>query len=147
MIDRLEKYDDASYIVAEGESRKIGDLHIPEKFLQMMYKAPGILIEASIDRRVDIILKEYSPEINSDEVIKIVNSISGRLGKKNTDLLLDMFGKGDLRGFTRLLLMKYYDPLYQHTLDKMNFTAKIDNEDSAKAADEVIRVIDDYLKR
>ena len=145
LISRLEELTGAGYIVAEGESRKIGDLHIPEKFLKLMYNSPGILIGASMDRRVDIILNEYSPEIDPDEVIRIVNSISGRLGNKNTDLLLEMFGKGDLRGFTRLLLLKYYDPLYEHTLDKMSFIAKIDNEDSAKTADEVVRIIEEYV--
>lgn len=145
LADRMEKLGDAAYIVAEGESRKIGDLHIPGKFLNAMFNSPGILIEASMERRVDIISNEYSPDINTAEVKKIVNSISGRLGRKNTDLLLEMFGKGDLRGFTELLLKKYYDPLYAHTLDKMNFIAKIENVDSAKTADEVVRIIEDYL--
>ncbi|MCU0822927.1 MAG: tRNA 2-selenouridine(34) synthase MnmH, partial [Spirochaetes bacterium] len=126
LADRLEKLDGVPYIVTEGESRKIGDLHIPEKFLNAMFNSPGILIEASMERRVNIILNEYSPDLDSDEVKKIVNSISGRLGNKNTDLLLELFGKGDLRGFTELLLKKYYDPLYAHTLDKMNFIAKIE---------------------
>ncbi len=145
LIDRLGKLDAAQYIVAEGESRKIGDLHIPEKFLKLMYDSPGILIEAPVERRVDIILEEYSQDIKQEEVIAIVNSISGRLGKKNTDALLEMFGKRDLRGFTEMLLKKYYDPLYGHTLDKMNFIAKIENKDSAQTADEVVKIIEGYI--
>jgi len=146
LIQKINYLKNERYIFVEGESRKIGDLHIPEKLLQRMYNSPGILIEAPVERRVDILLDEYKNfELNPDEVITIIESISGRLGKKDTNTLIELFKKGLLFEFTALLLEKYYDPLYKHSLNKMEFITKIENLDSTKISQELINIADEYM--
>ncbi len=142
LLKKITDLRSAEYIVLEGESRKIGDLHIPNNLLEKMHSSPGIRIEASIERRINILLKEYdSYNLEPEKIIPIINSISGRLGKKNVAALIELFEKGDMYEFTELLLEKYYDPLYRHSLEKMEFIARIENVDSEEAAAEVERII------
>ncbi len=142
LLKRIRDLDDADYIVLEGESRKIGDLYIPDRLLNILHNSPAILINASIERRIQVLLDEYNNGLDTDEITSIVKSISNRIGKKNATLLIDLFNKGDLFEFTRLLLVKYYDPLYEHSMGKMSFIAEIENDDSARAAREVVGIVE-----
>jgi len=53
----------------------------------------------------------------------------------------NVFKNGELYEFTRMLLEKYYDPLYKHSIDKMKFIAVIDNLDTVKAVKELKKSI------
>ncbi len=140
-LKRIDVLKGSPYLLCEGESKKIGDLHIPEKFFSEMMRSPGILVTAPMERRVDILLADYTRVLDTRELESIVVSLESRLGKKNTSLLLEYLGKGELRLFTQLLLEKYYDPLYIHSLKKMRFLAEVENMDSVRAAAEVMEII------
>ncbi|MDY6933747.1 MAG: tRNA 2-selenouridine(34) synthase MnmH [Spirochaetota bacterium] len=145
LLNRIDSLNEEEYIVFEGESRKIGNLHIPLKILNHLYNSPTILLKASIERRVEILLKEYTVNLNSDEVVSIVKSLSNRIGVKNVNLLVELFMNGKLFEFTRLLLDKYYDPLYKHTLKKMDFIAEIVNINCNKTTTEIERIIEEHI--
>lgn len=130
------------YSVIEGESRKIGNLHLPERLLRAMHAAPGILITAPLERRVEIIMREYLPRLDIDETTGIVRSIEGRIGRKNVDDLLLFLERGRMEEFVTLLLEKYYDPRYAHSICGMTFIAQIENTgtgESIRALDEIVK--------
>lgn len=141
LLRRIFELNEENYIILEGESRKIGNIHIPYRILDIIYNSPTILIEASIERRVEILLKEYANNINPEEILAIVESIESRIGKKNVRLLIELFNRGELSAFVQLLLEKYYDPLYRFSLDKMRFIAKINNINSDQTIREVERIV------
>jgi len=94
-LRKMEKY---KYILIEGESKKIGKLHVPHRLHQKMLKAPRIWIEESLQNRVQRIIKE-------DEVI------------------LSFYQK-DLQKCASILLEKYYDKVYKH---RNNYIGSIHN--------------------
>ena len=57
---RLEELKNEKFIIFEGESKKIGNLHIPENIFTQMREGLMISIEAPIRRRIDIIKNEYT---------------------------------------------------------------------------------------
>ncbi len=143
-LERIDELKESPYLLCEGESKKIGDLHLPERFFSEMMRSPGILVTAPIERRVDILLADYTRALNVREIEAIVLTLESRLGRKNTSLLLEYLGKGELRLFAQLLLEKYYDPLYVHSLKKMQFIAEVENMDSARAAAEIVEIVSKY---
>lgn len=145
LLGRLEELMDQPYMVFEGESRKVGNLHIPEKIDSIIHSSPAILIEAPMNRRVEIILKEYTEIFNPDEVIAIVQSIKRRIGKKTTDILINNLRNRELEDFTSLILETYYDPLYYHTMKNADIIAKIENHNIEETAKEVEKIIEDHL--
>jgi tRNA 2-selenouridine synthase len=144
---RLNELDKMPYIVIEGESKKIGNLHIPENIFRQMRNAPVIYIDTPIERRVAIIKKEYTKVNDHERVMGIVLSLTKRLGQKRTDDLAGLYKSGRIDEFIEMLLVEYYDNLYRHTLDGFNYAAVIRNMDSESAAAEVLNAVDVYLKK
>ncbi len=130
LVNRLAELRESRYIYIEGESKKLGNLHIPENFYDKMAKSSIILIKASMERRIGIILKEYSGNLNIEHVINITKSLKSKIGNILTDHLISLITNGELKEFIKLMLEKYYDPLYKHKLDKMKWIAEYDNINS-----------------
>lgn len=147
LLGRIAELKSEEFIVIEGESRKIGDLHLPPPVFAAITGSPGILITAPMARRVSILLDEYMKSADGGQVASIVESLEGRIGRKNVCTLLDLFRGDKLEEFAQFLLEKYYDPLYLHTLKKIDYIAVIENTDSAVAAKEVENTVRQYLQK
>ena len=126
VVKRLGELQGAPFLVLEGEGRKIGNCHLPLFLVRLIQTAPALLIEAEWERRVDIILRDYGGPWETGQIVAILRSLEGRLGPRNAARMEALFLQGDLREFISLLLEKYYDPLYRHSLKKRNFLAVIE---------------------
>ena len=138
---RLEELKNEAFIVIEGESKKVGNIHIPENIFMQMREAPPVYIETPIERRVEIIKKEYTGFNEDERILKIVNTLRSKLGADKTDALTEFYNQGNLDEFIKILLLDYYDTLYRHTLDKFVYLAKINNNSTLEAAEKVLAVI------
>lgn len=142
---KLELLKNEDYVIFEGESKKVGNLHIPENIFSQMRQSPAIYIETSIERRIEIIRNEYTGFNEDQKILNTVNSLKRRLGSVKTDTLTDLYRKGEIDEFIRILLLDYYDSLYRHTLDKFDYIARINNSDSGDAALQVIEAVKGYI--
>lgn len=84
LIRRIDELKGEAYAVIEGESRKIGDLHLPPGVYAAITGSPGILITAPMERRVGILLDEYMKTAGEDEILPIIDSLEGRIGGKTS---------------------------------------------------------------
>lgn len=142
---KLEELKDRDFILFEGESKKIGNLHIPDNIFRQMREAPAIYIETPVERRVEIIKREYAGFNEDERILKTVNSLRRRLGSVKTDTLIELYTRRDLDEFIKILLLDYYDLLYRHTLDKFDYLARISNNDTVETSREVLEVVKKYL--
>lgn len=147
LLDRTQSLREARYCLIEGESRKIGDIHIPHSLYEFMKVSPAIYIETPIERRVEIIYKEYHVHCDDENIPVIVKSLTSKLGRKNTDLLVGLYARGSIREFIRILLEKYYDPLYRYSIGHGNYIASIQNFTTEQAVNEIQKTIERYLSR
>lgn len=147
LVTRLHELEKSGYAVIEGESKKIGNLHIPENIFMQMRRAPVIYIDTPVERRVAIITKEYARFNDHERIMEIVRSLTKKLGQKKTDELQGLYTAGKIDEFVRMLLVDYYDNLYRHTLDRFEYIAVIKNENSESAAAEVLAAVHEYLKK
>jgi len=138
---KLEELKNEDFILFEGESKKVGNSHIPDNIFRQMREAPAIYIETSIERRVEIIKKEYTGFDEDERILKTVNSLKRKLGAQKTDMLIELYNQGDLDQFIKILLIDYYDSLYRYTLDKFDYLARINNTDTVEASREVLDVV------
>ncbi len=142
---RLEQLKDEQFIIFEGESKKVGNLHIPDNIFKQMKEAAAIYIDASIERRIEIIRKEYTGFNEDEKILSTVNSLKSKLGVKKTDKLTELYNGGYLDEFIRILLLDYYDLLYRHTLDRIDYLSRINNTETVEASRKVIDVITNSL--
>jgi len=146
LLARLDELKSQPYVIIEGESRKVGNLHIPDNIFSQMKEALIILIDTPIKRRIEIIKKEYAGFNEDEKILNTVNSMRNKLGNKKTGDLIEFYKRGDIDSFIEILLLDYYDKLYHHSLDKYEYIGVIKNHDTEKTCDEVLEVIKGRLK-
>ncbi|MDQ7048275.1 MAG: tRNA 2-selenouridine(34) synthase MnmH [Enterobacterales bacterium] len=135
---------DYPFLLLEDEGRLIGSRALPLDLKQKMEQAEVIMIEESLDFRINQIYKDYVVELNllfnqsykQDPIthyetflVEATNKIKKRLGGEDHKKMLYLIDAGirsqrqanDLtkhKDWIVYLLKKYYDPMYQFQLKK-----------------------------
>jgi len=130
-------------IILEDEAGNIGSRRLPECLIQKMKKSPIVLLEASIEERVEITFQEYIIQALtehqefygtekgfyfwSEQLLENIDKIQRRLGgvrhKKLKTMLKNAIKKqitGEIdshKEWIKVLLVEYYDPMYDYQLD------------------------------
>ena len=136
------KFSVAQRLVLEDEGRLIGSVHLPESLRQSMTLAPVVVIEESLDYRLEQIYQEYIIKMTaqyqlaygeeqgfiafSEYLAQGLFKVRKRLGterygqlKQIQSMALSQQQKGQLEyhlDWLKPLLSEYYDPMYQYQL-------------------------------
>ncbi len=137
-------------VFVEGEGRLVGKMTLPEVLWNKMLESPTIILQADIERRIDIGVQDYVVDLLqriqniesgdkgfnqfTDRHRNSLQKISRRLGgvrygqaSKFLEQALQLHRRDqDLAGyrpFIKLLLEHYYDPMYDYQLSRR--TSKI----------------------
>lgn len=115
----LAGFDAQRPVFVESESRKIGQLRLPEQLFAAMQQGECSEIRVDLAHRVDFLLHDY-PHFLSDtgELAQRLGTLRALLGKERIDAWLALAGEGDFAGLTRALLEQHYDPLYTRALGR-----------------------------
>ncbi len=142
LLQQLEKLQDKKYILVEGESRRIGDVFIPDFFFTVMQKAIKIRIGRSMQKRVEAAVAEY---LNTEEKVvefkEITTMIRKNMSTKTKQEIISLLDQKHYAKAAELLFTEYYDPMYEHTLKDMKFAASINNDDPKNAVEELKKLL------
>lgn len=115
LLLRLSELD-ADPIFVEGESRKVGDVILPDYLWQAMEQGSQVQLRAETATRVKNLMEDY---LSSDNAIEAICAqlpfLEGRIGKKWVGELESWLRQGRAAEVTEVLLERYYDPLYAHS--------------------------------
>ena len=143
---RLEELKNEKFIIFEGESKKIGNLHIPSNIFIQMRQGKMINIATPMEKRIEVIKNEYAEFSINETILATVNSLRRKLGSKKTDTLIEFYNNGNIDEFIKLLLLDYYDILYKHTLDKYEYIDTVINNNSKETSDRILDIINKYME-
>lgn len=109
-----------NYIFVESESKRIGNVQIPDALYNRMVTGYHVLVKTTLENRVNVILKDYVDHlVTQDEKIKkSISHLRKRLGNKTVDLLLQKVEEQDYNYVIKYLIENYYDPLYKFSIEK-----------------------------
>ncbi|MGM0369575.1 MAG: tRNA 2-selenouridine(34) synthase MnmH [Bacillota bacterium] len=149
LLEKLEKISDAPLIAVEAESKRIGISVLPQFFLDAMDNGIHILLKRSLASRVDQIFTEYSTNYHQNKaafIDRTLESISAvkkyiiqKIGKEGYNKLVDYCKNGELKEVIKILLTKYYDPLYKHSQQQHDkFSLVIEEDDLDQVKEEII---------
>ncbi len=130
----LRNINDQTEMVIEAESKRIGKVMVPENILTAKENGYHILIEASVEKRIERIISEYEPEKYKDSINDALTRLEMRLPTDIRTNLFTALAKDDYDTIVELLLKYYYDPRYQHSTDQYTgpfFTVNSDDLDYA----------------
>jgi len=116
LLAALERLAAARTVYVEGESRKIGQLQLPEALIERMRASECLLLDAALETRVALLMDEY----------RHFFADPAALGAQ-LDCLAELHGRERIEGWKRLasqgawrevvarLLEEHYDPAYRRS--------------------------------
>jgi len=111
--------DPARPVYVESESRKIGNLQVPESLLATMRGAACVTLDTPRALRVSLLKSEYA------HFLAAPDALSARLdrllpvhGKKTLERWRDAGQRGDFDALIAELLDAHYDPMYTQSIDR-----------------------------
>ncbi|WP_457601327.1 tRNA 2-selenouridine(34) synthase MnmH [Hydrogenivirga sp.] len=103
-----------AYVFIEDESRRIGNVYLPEAFWEKKSRGVYVELTASLDTRVRNIVEDYmATEGWEEEALRAVGRIKKYLGPQRFEYLTECFERGDYEEVIRFLIEEYYDKRYR----------------------------------
>jgi tRNA 2-selenouridine synthase len=137
LAERIARGFDGRCVV-EGESRKVGDLVLPEPAWRAIDLGVALELTADTARRVRVLLDDYLalPESRA-ALAERLPFIEARLGARWSGRLVALLEQEREAELVEVLLARYYDPLYGHSERGRRYAARFDSSDPAAAAAEI----------
>jgi len=140
LVKKLSQLPEDLFLFVEGESRKVGQVFIPQSFANAMKSGILVLLKASLETRISRIVEEYNicDEQSIQQIDSILQSLKVALGKVKVEQLRLWLKQGEIENMVHMLLVDYYDPRYQHAMSGYDFELELSAEDLKQAAGELI---------
>ncbi|MEH6434140.1 tRNA 2-selenouridine(34) synthase MnmH [Massilia sp. DD77] len=117
--DRLRRFDPARPVFVESESKKVGNLRVPDAVMERMRAAPCISVSLSRPNRVRLLMEDYT-HFCADPA-----ALNGQLehlvqlhGREKIDAWHRMANGGQMAELVDQLLVEHYDPAYLRSIDR-----------------------------
>ncbi len=141
---KLRSFTSTRPVYVESESRKIGNLRVPEKLMEKMRASACVHLQTTTADRVSLLIEDY-PHLAADGTL-----LGGQLdhlvalhGRTKISTWRDMAQTGEISRLVEELLSQHYDPAYLRSIER-NFSGyaqsrslrleDISNESFSKAA-------------
>ncbi len=121
LLKRLDELKGQKSIVVEGESRRIGNVIIPPFLWKAMMQGENILLTRTVEERAEAMVKEYFREEHINEIQAIVSSFRRVISNRQKEEIIKNIKQQKYQDAARSILLHYYDPLYKHTLQNIQF--------------------------
>lgn len=119
--DALRRFDPARPVIVESESKKVGDLRVPEKLIERMRASPCIRLELSLEGRVQLLIEDYDFFVrDTDTFCSRLDALRVLRGNDVVNGWKEAARAGRTREVVRDLLVSHYDPVYLQSM-KRNF--------------------------
>jgi tRNA 2-selenouridine synthase len=119
----LVQMKDTAVIWVEDESRRIGNINIPEGIWKTMRASPVFFLDIPEEARLNLIVKEYG-KFRNDELVANIMRIRKKLGGVATKLAIGYLIENDHKECFRILL-GHYDKFYRHDINSRDNAAEL----------------------
>jgi tRNA 2-selenouridine synthase len=121
--DKLRGFDPARPVYVESESKKVGNLAVPDALIAAMRASDCLRLELADDERVRLLLEDYGffrsdPEFFCERLEALVQL----RGREQVNAWQAQVRAGDIEPVVRELLLRHYDPGYASSTAR-NFKA------------------------
>ena len=114
--DQLRRFDPQRPIYVEAESRKVGNLIVPEALMNTIRDSACHRLDMALPQRVQLLLEDYAyfaeqPQLFMERLERLVDL----KGRAVVDAWLEMIRQGQMAQVVAELLEKHYDPGYENS--------------------------------
>jgi tRNA 2-selenouridine synthase len=119
--EQLARFDPARPVYVESESKKVGEIRVPQNLIERMWQSPCLRVEATLAARVALLRAEYAHFIaDPDTLHKQLGHLSALRGAAATARWRAMSAAGDWDALVEDLLVEHYDPAYLRSM-RLNY--------------------------
>ena len=119
LLKELAGLDASKPVFVEGESKKIGQLQVPEALIQRMRTAACVRLETSLETRVSLLLEEYRHFlIDTGTLADQLDCLAALHGGEKIAQWKALAASGQWREFVGRLLVEHYDPAYRRSSER-----------------------------
>ena len=143
--DRLRSFDPARPVFVESESKKVGNVTVPEALILSMRASPCLNLQLADEERVALLLEDYDWFVQQPEFFcERLSALMELRGKEVVQGWQARVRSGGTHEVVRELLTQHYDPMYAASIQR-NFkqwgqAAAVQARDrSAAAMDDLAR--------
>lgn len=117
--DKLRHFDPRRPVFVESESKKVGNLRVPDAVMERMRAAPCVALTLSRANRVRLLMEDY------EHFARDPQALNGQLdhlvqlhGRARIDEWHALANSGDMPELVDQLLVEHYDPAYLRSIDR-----------------------------
>lgn len=115
--DTLRQFDPARPVYVESESKKVGNVSVPDALIEVMRAAPCLRLELPDDSRVALLLEDYEFFVHDPALFcSRLDALTQLRGKAQVQAWKDDVMAGRTESVVRELLLKHYDPGYAQSM-------------------------------
>ena len=120
--DVLRQFDAARPVFVESESKKVGNLTVPDSLILAMRASPCLDLQLSDDERVALLLEDYDFFVQDTALFcDRLDALTELRGKAVVQGWRDKVHTGHIEAVVRALLTTHYDPGYARSIQR-NFS-------------------------
>jgi len=118
----LRHFDTLKDVFVESESKKVGNLRIPEGLIECMRSSRCIALKLSQHERVELLMQDYAHFVAEPALLNTqLDCLVPMHGREKIGLWQAMALSGQIRTLVGELLSHHYDPAYLRSIDR-NFS-------------------------
>ncbi|MFM9914836.1 MAG: tRNA 2-selenouridine(34) synthase MnmH [Rhizobacter sp.] len=124
--DAMRRFDPARPVWVESESRKVGELRVPERLIECMRASPCVHIQLPVDARVALLMEDYAFFV--DDVPTFCTRLDALRALRGNEVIngwQEAARSGRIESVVRELLLTHYDPVYLQSMQR-NFVGFAD---------------------
>ncbi len=115
----LRKFDPALPVFVESESKKVGNLRVPDAVMEKMRQSPCVSLTLSRPNRVRLLMEDYQHFTDSPGTLNTQLDCLVKLhGREKIDGWKAMADGGQMPALVDHLLVDHYDPAYLRSIDR-----------------------------
>ena len=119
VLAELEKFDGAKPVFVEAESKKIGQIQVPEALMERMRASRCLTLDTDTATRVTLLLEEYRHFLEDRGALNAqLDCLVALHGRERINEWKALAAAGKWREFVERLLVQHYDPAYKRSSTK-----------------------------
>jgi tRNA 2-selenouridine synthase len=117
--DTLRRFDPARPVFVESESKKVGQLRVPDAVMEKMRGSPCVSLTLSRPNRVRLLMEDYRHFADSPDTLNAQLDCLIKLhGREKIAAWHGLANGGAMPELVDQLLVEHYDPAYLRSIDR-----------------------------
>ena len=117
--DALRHLDATRPVWVESESRKVGELRVPEQLIDRMRASPCVRVELSVAARVQLLMEDYDFFVNDVPAFcERLDALRALRGNEVINAWQAEASSGRISEVVEALLTQHYDPVYLQSMQR-----------------------------